>query len=250
MTFNVWTFLFEIVNFVVLAYVLYRLLYHPLRKAIEERREATLRAQADAEAARKDVTALEKKLQGDMAELERQRQEALRQTRAQADAERARLLADAEQAVQHRQEEARQALARERTEALQSLRAELIDQAADLAERFLREAANCTLNDRLLAKLIGALQATPGKDHGDLERWQPADGAVLEVAAKPDDASLAGITRAVAEFLGRPVDLTVQTQPELIAGARLRLGGRVWDASLGGLLREVRQPSAEAAGHG
>lgn len=31
MAFNIWTFLFEIVNFVVLACILHRLLYRPLR---------------------------------------------------------------------------------------------------------------------------------------------------------------------------------------------------------------------------
>ena len=35
MTFNGWTFLFQVLNFVVLAYALHRLLYRPLREAIE-----------------------------------------------------------------------------------------------------------------------------------------------------------------------------------------------------------------------
>ena len=55
MIFNVWTFLFEVVNFLVLVYVLHRLLYRPLREAIDRRREANAKAQADARKARQEA---------------------------------------------------------------------------------------------------------------------------------------------------------------------------------------------------
>ncbi len=51
MVFNVWTFLFQVVNFLVLVAILRWLLYSPLREAIDRRREANAKAQADAEAA-------------------------------------------------------------------------------------------------------------------------------------------------------------------------------------------------------
>ncbi len=55
MTFNIWTFLFEVVNFVVLAYILHRLLYRPLREAIDRRRAEIAQTQAEAEQARAEA---------------------------------------------------------------------------------------------------------------------------------------------------------------------------------------------------
>src|SRR5271169_2235610 len=97
--FNWWTFLFEALNFVVLAYVLHRLLYRPLREAIEKRREANLRAQEAAAKARQDALALEQQLREQLAGAQRQRQELIHQAREQAELERRRLLAEAEQSV-------------------------------------------------------------------------------------------------------------------------------------------------------
>ena len=81
MHFNPWTFLFEMLNFVVLAVVLYRLLYRPLHAAIDRRREDVTRAQTEADKAREQAVTLQQQLQAQLAEVERQGEEALRQGR-------------------------------------------------------------------------------------------------------------------------------------------------------------------------
>ena len=44
MNIHLGTFVFQIVNFVVVAFILHRLLYRPLYEAIDRRRQATLAA--------------------------------------------------------------------------------------------------------------------------------------------------------------------------------------------------------------
>ena len=125
MQFNLSTFLLEIVNFVVLAYVLHRLLYRPLRDAIDERRQANERARAEAEQAQADAVALQKKLQAQLIEMEGQRQMAIQEARELGETERRKLVAEGEKVVQRRQQELRQAMDREREEMLRSLREEV-----------------------------------------------------------------------------------------------------------------------------
>jgi len=122
MTFNVWTFLFEMINFVVLAYVLHRLLYGPLRKAVEERRQASAAIEAEAQNARHEADALRGQVQAQLADIEVQRQVTVREAREQAAAERTKLLQETDQLVRRRQEDERQTLKRERAEAYQGLR--------------------------------------------------------------------------------------------------------------------------------
>ena len=83
MTFNWWTFLFEALNFVVLAYVLHRLLYRPLREAIEKRREANARAQETAAKARQEAEALQERLREELTGAEQKRQELIHQAHEQ-----------------------------------------------------------------------------------------------------------------------------------------------------------------------
>jgi F-type H+-transporting ATPase subunit b len=250
MTFNPWTFLLEAVNFVVLAYVLHRLLYRPLRQAVEERREAARRVQAEAEKARQEAATLQQQLQTEKADQERQRQELLRQAHDQAEADRRRLLAETEQLLQRRQEEVRQALERECAETLRAVRQEVVGQAVDLTRRLLHQSCDATLHRQLVLRLVEELQRLPGPERERLRtQWQPEDGVLLETASELDDASLQQLTGVVEAILGRPVPLTAQPRPDLLGGARLRVGGHVWDASLAGQLDGEQADAPEVAGH-
>jgi F-type H+-transporting ATPase subunit b len=250
MTFNWWTFLFEVLNFLVLAYVLHRLLYRPLQEAIDARRQATTQAQATAEKVRQEAEALQKQLQQERAEQERQRQELIRTSREQAQQDRTRILAEAEETVQRRQEEMRQALAHERADALESLRAEVVQQAIAAAGRILHGATEATLHHQLVARLVANLHELPELERAQLrDEWSAADGALLETAAALDGDGLQQVTAVVEALLGQSVELTVQPRPELLGGVRLRLGGHVWDASLAGQLELPETSQAEAVAH-
>lgn len=240
MTFNLWTFLLEAFNFLVLAYVLKRLLYRPLREAIDRRREAHERAQTEAEKARDQAQARERELQAQLADLDRRRQETLHQAHEQALEERQKLLDEAGRAVQQKQEAARTALARERDETLKALGAELVDQAVGLTRRLLTEAADVSLDRQLTGRLAETVEQCPDSEREVLRRdWRAQDAVVLETAGDPDAGAVQRVTSAVAALLGQPVSLTIERQTGLIAGARLRLGGRVWDASLAGQLNGI-----------
>jgi F-type H+-transporting ATPase subunit b len=242
MTFNIWTFVFEVLNFLVLAFVLHRLLYRPLREAIDRRRAALAQAQTQADKARLDAVALQQQLEQRLADIDRERQELLRKSHEQAETDRRAIMAEAEQAVERRQEEVRQALQRERDEALHALEAEGVSLAVDLAGRLLAEAADTTLNRQLALHLLEALAHLSEPEREQLRRhWQPADGAVLEAAAEMDAETVEQFTRAVATILGQPVSLAIHADLALLAGVRLRLGGHVWDASLAGQMQTAKR---------
>jgi F-type H+-transporting ATPase subunit b len=240
MTFNAWTFLLELLNFLVLVYVLRRLLYRPLHEAIDRRREANARAQAEAERAREEAAALQRQLNDRMADLERHREELIRKAREQAEAERKATLAQVEGVGRQRREDAERQLERERAEALQGLRAELVQSAVALAERFLREASNSTLQEQLAWRLVEELRHVPEDQVRRLrEELEEDETAVVETAADLDGEILQNLNGALNALAGRSVLVSLQTLPGLLGGLRLRLGGHVWDASLSGGMNEL-----------
>jgi F-type H+-transporting ATPase subunit b len=241
MTFNPWTFLFEVLNFLVLAFVLHRLLYRPLRESIDRRRDEEARARADAEKARAETAAMRRRLEEHEARLDQDRREMLQLVAADAEVARRKLLAEADEAARRRREEAEAAVARERSEALDALRGDLARVAVDFAERLLREACDASLHCQLALRLAEALDNLPGDEREQLRReWQPEDGVTAEAAADLDAATRERLAAAVTTMLRRPVTLAVVVRPELLGGVRLRVGGRVWDATLGTRLAEAR----------
>jgi F-type H+-transporting ATPase subunit b len=241
MTFNLWTFLFEVLNFLVLAFVLHRLLYRPLHQAIDARRAGIEQAQADAEAARKQANDLQADLKNQVAALDEQRRQVLAEAHGQAEAERTRLLAAADQETQVRREEGRKALARERKDGEEELHAAMLELALDLAARLLGEVCTAELQHQLAVRLIEALTRLSEGDRSLLRaNLSPSAGAVVETAMALDDITLAEINAAVATLLGQPVSITTTVRPELLAGLRLLLEGHVWDSSLAGQLEDSR----------
>jgi F-type H+-transporting ATPase subunit b len=240
MIFNVWTFLFQVVNFLVLVAILRWLLYRPLREAIDRHREANARAQADAEAARREASALQASLDQQLADLERRREAVIREARDRAEAERQSLLADTEGAIRRRREEVEQQFARERDEALRTLRGELVHSAVEMATRILSEAAGSTLQQQLAGRLVEELGRTPDDERRQLRgEWDDGEAAVVETAAELDGDSLRDLDGAIESLAGRRLDMSVQVRPHLLGGVRLRIGGHVWDASIAGPLEEL-----------
>jgi F-type H+-transporting ATPase subunit b len=241
MIFNVWTFLFQVINFLVLVAILRWLLYRPLREAIDRRREANARAEADAAAARREAAALQASLDQRLAELDRRSDAVLREARDRAETERQAAAAEAEAAIRRRRAEAEQQLARERDEALRSLRGELIRSAVEMAGRLLSEAAGTTLQRQLAGRLVEELHRVPDDDRRRFrEEWDDGEAAVVEAAAELNGEVLHDLEGAIEFLAGRPLDVSVHVRPDLLGGVRLQIGGHVWDASMAGQLRELQ----------
>lgn len=250
MNIHLGTFIFQVVNFLVVAYVLHRLLYRPLHEAIDRRRRETLAAQTDAESAKQAAEALRGQLEAERAESERRREETVREAHRQADAEAARLLDDARRLAQQQSAEADRRLAERREEALTAVRQEIVQLALDVSERFLRQSADRTLHRQLVARLVESLAGASADDRRQLLiGLSPGEAALLETAEELDRESLAAISAAVGSLVGRETAVEVKLAPALISGACLRLGGRVWDASLNGSLEAARRGDAREVAH-
>lgn len=241
MILNPWTFLFEVVNFAILVFILRRILYAPLREAIDRRTAENDRIRREAEAARMEAEHLRAEAAARETELERLRQGVIEAARSEAEACREAILAEVEQAGRRRQQELEKALDAFRSDSLHHLRDDLIREAIGLADRLLREAADVSLDGQLTRGLIAALSQLSEEERARLRRdRQRGEAGIMESARPPDDDTVAQLNGAVADVLGEPVPLTFRVRPELIGGARLTVGGHVWDATLSGQLDEVR----------
>jgi F-type H+-transporting ATPase subunit b len=249
MTFTSWTFVFEIVNFVVLAYLLRCLLYRPLHEAVDRRRQVIEQARTEAEQAREEAEEQRRQLAAQLAAVEGERQRVLTDARREAEAQREHILAEASQETERCTAASREALARERAEALRSLRQDMVHEAAQLAGRLLLEVSDADLDARLAGRLADTVRSLPAKERERLARtWTDGEPATVEVAHDLPADAVEPVRDAVAEILGRDVPLRVQAAPELVSGARLRLDGNVWDASLAGQLEEIEDGHPGAAG--
>jgi F-type H+-transporting ATPase subunit b len=233
-TFNLWTFLFEVLNFLVLAFVLHRLLYRPLRAAIDKRKEENEQAKAEAEAARKEADSAREQLAAKLAQADKDRQELLRKAAEQAEAEKARRLAEAEIAAQAVRDQARRDTEQFRQDTIDGLEVEVGMLAVGLAERILTQACDASLNGQLAQHLVKTIRAVTGDERDRIRRDTGTGEVVVESATALDEPARLHVAAAVHELLGRACDVKIEVKPALVSGALLRAGGRVWDATVAG----------------
>lgn len=241
MNFNVWTFLLEIVNFLVLAAVLHRLLYRPLRAAVERRRGEYEAAQAAADANRRASETARTQAEAELRDVEHRRLELLEQARGEADARRTQLLARAEAEAETRLAESRRTVEDERREMFAALEDDVFRAARTLAERLLRESVGTSLDEQLAARLAETLEAAANDARTRAAVDGGADAPILESAAELTAPARERLERAVAALATTPLPVVRRTNPDLLGGVRLRIGGAVWDATLAGQLEQARR---------
>jgi F-type H+-transporting ATPase subunit b len=231
-TFNVWTFLFEVLNFLVLALILHRLLYRPLRAAIDERRAANEKAKTEAEAARKAAETARSQLTAKLAEVDRERTDVLRTAAQQAEIERVKRLAVANAAAKTVREQAQHEAAQLRHDTIAGLEGEVGQLAIGLAERLLTQACNAALNEQLIHRLVEVLRGVTDAEREQVCRDAGTGEVRIESATALTNTTRAELTAAVRELLGRECAPKVEIRPALIGGALVCVGGHVWDATL------------------
>jgi F-type H+-transporting ATPase subunit b len=241
------TFLIEVVNFLILVWVLKRFLYRPVLSVLERRRQKVRAELAEASEARAEARALQDRYEGRLADWEQERRRARDELGHQLAQERSRRMQQLDEALQ--KERLRQQ-ARDRQQRAQ-WRSQAEDQALQLgaafAARLLKGLACPELDVRLQQLFIEQLGALSEEATARLrEAWAGGTATVEVVNARAvDQAGQAGIRRALEERLGPSTgQWHFRREEGLIAGLRVSVNGWMLQANLEDELRFFTEQAA------
>lgn len=228
------TFVLEVLNFLVLVWLLKRFFYRPVLAIIEQRRAETAKAIANAEALRREAEALKAEYQTQLASMEEVRtatKHALDEEIAAERARRQRAL-DAEIETERARREALEARARTEREA--ALERQALALAARFASRLLERVASPELTALLTDLALEELDARPPAEVEALSTALHKGGASIRViSAHPLDAARrAAFTEALGRLAGRSVTPEFSEDPMLKAGVCIMAGSWVLMANL------------------
>ena len=228
------TFGLQVVNFLVLVWLLKRFLYRPVMDAIARRQATIDQSVTDARAAEQRAEELRTQYEARLAETDAAHADRLACLAEEIAAERHdRLTAlDAEL----RSEREKQAALAERDAAERERQADALAhrQASAFAARLLGRLGDAHFDRRLLDLLIEDLPALPAPQIEGLRAAAAAPGARLAVTSAHPLAEDARRTLegALAALAGRPLPADYDTDPALLAGLRVGLGPWLLAASV------------------
>lgn len=218
-----WTLALQAINFLILAWLLQRLLYRPVRAVIARRQEAAEEAFAKAAEAKKEAAEAKRRFEALRAELADQRQRTLKEIHEEMESERRHVLEAARREAAELTDAARSKLEAEREVALADLREHTAELAATLARRLLEQVECGSLPDSFLHRVESYLGDLPEDQLTSLREELAGDGAALVVTtAQPlNSRQQQRWRKRLRDRLGDTTAIDFAADPSLIAGTDL-----------------------------
>jgi F-type H+-transporting ATPase subunit b len=233
----------QVLNFLVLVWLLKHFLYKPILTAIDGREKRIAAELAEADTKKAEAEKEHSEFDGKNKAFDNQREALLAKARDDAKAEHDRLLEEA-----HKDAEKARA---GQTAALQSDLAKLGDELTQLAKkevfsitrRTLADLATVTLEERMGEVFTRRLHALNGKDKdalGTALRSSSEPSLVRSVFAMPA-AQQAAIRNALNESFSAEIRVRFETAPQAVCGIELTASGQKLEWSIAGYLTSFNE---------
>jgi len=243
------SFVLQLVNFVVLLWILHRFLYRPVLAAIDRRRATIEKTMSDARTVREDAERLRVQFEGRLAAWERERVKARAGLESELAGLRAKGLADTARAIERERDRLAALQAKREADWKRETEQRALDQAATFAARLLERVADPGLEERLIEVFAEDLAAWPPERIDPLaEAARAAGGSVRVLSAHPlAQAPRARLAQALSQRLRIECRPEYSVDEALVAGVSVTVGPWVLQADLRDELRAFSRGAAHAA---
>jgi F-type H+-transporting ATPase subunit b len=237
----------QIVNFLILVWLLKRFLYKPILRAMDERERRMTKALEDTETEKKSAEnerlAFEEKSQ----RLAEEEEGVLKSAAQQAEEERKRLLAAVREEVVGLEARWREAIERERDMFLEELSARIQNEVLAITRQVLSDLAGANLETCVTQRFTERLRSLDADEREGLAlALRNCSNVIVTSAFELSENSRSHIEETVRHKLGVAAEMQFMTAPELIAGIELRANGRRIAWSIQDYLSSVQKELEDA----
>jgi F-type H+-transporting ATPase subunit b len=214
----------QIVNFLVLVFLLKHFLYGRIITAMDAREERI--ASSLREAHRKEVEAEEQAedYRRKKEEVAAGREEMLSRAKAEAESRKKELIGEAREEVDRMQSKWREGIRREKEIFLEDLKERVTDEVFRIARRSLEDLADVDIEHRIIRVFLDRIRKMPDEDWEKISKsLRDSDGVVVVRSAFeiPEDYRNR-IIRETSRKTGRDIGVTFEKAPHLIGGIELK----------------------------
>lgn len=228
------TFVLEIINFLILVWILKRFLYKPILGAIAQRKAVIDKTLSDAKARQAESQALEQQYRNRLADWEHEKEKLRVELAEEINARRGQLMASLESALEQEREKARVLEQRRLNDLRKTAEEEGAAKGVEFTARLLERAACSELDRRLVALFLEDLSRLPG-DQLQTIRAGCKEGVcqVTVTSAFPIPAEERNaIIQSVKDTIQRDLSVEFNEDGRLLSGLRINLGPWVLRANL------------------
>lgn len=226
MEFSWSTFLLEIINFLVLVWIIKHFLFKPVMTVISQRRTSIEDQLAESKRLNDESTVLKKEYKNRLVDWEHKCQLARTELMEELNAERISKLNKLKQELEQEREKANVAESRQRAEITRKIEYQSLQQSAQFAASLLSKASGPELEARLLDILLDDLSALSNEHSAALQlQWGESPEAITITSVYPlPENKQQELERVLATISRLSVPVHYEQEPELIAGLCVTIG--------------------------
>jgi F-type H+-transporting ATPase subunit b len=219
----------QVINFLVLLYLLKRFLYGPVIEAMEQREQKIAARLTEAEEKRSLAEEQARKLHQQRQEWEDTRSEHKAELEREIEQHRKELLDQAQTEINQKKKDWQTALKREQDAFIQDLSQKIGREAGEIARRALKDLADYDLEERMASLFLDHLQEIDADEKTEIANSiRAANGkAVIHSTFELREETRETLTHRIREHLldGEQFHPRFRTAPELISGIELKVDG-------------------------
>ena len=236
---NLGFFIFQVLNFTVVAVLLYAWAYKPIVKMLEERKNKIAQGLEDARVAAEARENAEEEAKSVLADAQAKANEIVREATQRADAVGNEVKAEAETDAVKIREDALAEAKVERDRMLADMRGQIASLAMAASQKLIGE----SLDEKRQHALINEFFSGVKSGKVTVLEGQSLTGASAEVtsAVPLTDSEQDTIKKDVLAQVGDQATVTFKVNPSILGGLILQIGDKVLDNSVVGQLEELRQ---------
>ncbi len=231
--FNWWTFLFEVINLLVVVFILYRLLFRPVREVIQRRRAEVHASQQQIQTAKEELERQREQLKQKLAELETLKKRTIEEARTEALKQRQMLQRETEKQLQADRERFNRFMEEERRRLLEEVKQEGLEMSLELSSNLLRSVVDDVINGAIVRRALRQIEDEIKEDA--LQYSEGCEVSVTSAFPLPEDLR----QELEALFDKGRCKILYNESPELIGGIVIRVDSRVFDSSIRGNLQRL-----------
>ncbi|MBN1921719.1 MAG: F0F1 ATP synthase subunit delta [Anaerolineae bacterium] len=240
------TLVFEIFNFLALAWLLNRFVFKPTMNKVRQRAAEKAEMLQQIEEDRQTAKALQEELVQRLAGIENEVRLAMTKAREDSEAERTVMLRDTQAEVERLLVEAHTDAYRVRKQAMDEFHDELLHTLLHISGSVVAQLATDEMQTDLVKQLTDRVWEMGRTEMRRVENFRQSLGARTPTAhvttARPLTPDLQGLlARTFSALADRNVNLDIRVDPALAVGIQVRLGDSILDNSVAGQLESLRE---------
>jgi F-type H+-transporting ATPase subunit b len=227
------TFILEIINFLILVWILKRFLYQPILAVIARRRESVEKTLNEAQQLREEAETMQTQYRRRLSDWEQEKNQARDALQKELDAERARQREALQKMLAQQREKSRAQEERRLAELAQRKEMAALTLARRFTRRLLERLACPALEERIIALTLEELKQLPEERLSAYQNDATAPERIQISSAYPlSEAQRHGLQQTLDRLLKHSAHYDFCQNPSLIAGLRISLGPWIVQANL------------------